>query len=223
MIRIAIGQFVFGIPEEVRAGDVVVDAGAAVVGVDGEGEPRQTAFAAGVVAALGDQFLQADAAALDDLHQVADLGEQVQRDLELVAFDDPIFGPLGGVVVAVDDEPGVLHALAAEHLLHAALVQHVFLALAALDEVKRGLGDEDARLLDEVGHLAEEEREQQRADVAAVHVGVGHDDDLAVPQLAEVEVVLTDAAVEGLDDRADFFEAQNLVEPGFFDVENLYP
>ena len=35
-------------------------------------------------------------------------------------------------------------------------------------------------VVDQRLHVAEEEGQQQRADVAAVHVGVGHDDDLAV-------------------------------------------
>ena len=182
---------------------------------------RQAPLAAGVLVALGDELLQADAAAPHDLHQVTHLREQVQRALKLVAFDHAVLGTLGGVVVAVDNQPGVLHALAAQYLLHAALVEHVFLVLATLDEVQRRLGDEDTRLLDEVGHLAEEEGEQQRADVTSVHVRVGHDDDLAVAQLAQVKVVLADAAVQRLNDRADLFEAQDLVEASFFDVEDF--
>ena len=35
-------------------------------------------------------------------------------------------------------------------------------------------------LLDELAHLAEEEGQQERPDVSAVHIGVGHDDDLVV-------------------------------------------
>jgi hypothetical protein len=41
----------------------------------------------------------------------------------------------------------------------------------------------------ELGHLAVEEGQQQRADVGAVHVRVGHDDDAVVAQLVGVEVV----------------------------------
>ena len=55
--------------------------------------------------------------------------------------------------------------------------------------VQGRLGDIDVPFADKLGHLAEEEREQERADVAPVHVGVGHDDDLAVTKLAEVELV----------------------------------
>jgi hypothetical protein len=43
--------------------------------------------------------------------------------------------------------------------------------------------------LHEARRVHEEEGEQQRLDVAAVDVGVGHDDDLAVAQPAHVDVL----------------------------------
>jgi hypothetical protein len=43
--------------------------------------------------------------------------------------------------------------------------------------------------LDDLGHLPVEEGQQQRADVRAVDVGVGHDHDLVVAQLVERELV----------------------------------
>ena len=39
--------------------------------------------------------------------------------------------------------------------------------------------------MDDVGEELQEEREQQQADVHAVHVGVGRDDDLVVAQAVE--------------------------------------
>ncbi len=56
--------------------------------------------------------------------------------------------------------------------------------------------------------------------MAAVHVGVGHDDDLAVAAFFQVEIV-ADAAAQGADDRANFLVAEHLHEVGFFDVEEL--
>ena len=70
-------------------------------------------------------------------------------------------------------------------------------------------------------HLPVEEREQQRADVRAVHVGVGHDDDVVVAELRDVEVLLADAAAERRDHRPDFLAAQHLVEAGLLDVQDL--
>ena len=48
------------------------------------------------------------------------------------------------------------------------------------DAEQRRLGDVDVAAFDQLVHLAVEEREQQRADVGAVDVGIGHDHDLAV-------------------------------------------
>jgi hypothetical protein len=71
----------------------------------------------------------------------------------------------------------------------------VQLFLAGLDLVQRRLGDVDVAALHQLGHLAVEEGQQQRADVRAVHVGVGHDDDAVVAQLGDVEVVVAGLAV----------------------------
>ena len=75
--------------------------------------------------------------------------------------------------------------------------------------------------LDQLLHVAEEEREQQRADVRAVHVGVGHDDDLVVAQLGDVEIVQADAGADGRDHRADFLVPQHLVVARLLDVQDL--
>jgi hypothetical protein len=66
----------------------------------------------------------------------------------------------------------------------------VQLFLAGLDLVQRRLRDVDVAALHQLGHLAVEEGQQQGADVRAVHVGVGHDDDAVVAQLGDVEVVV---------------------------------
>ena len=50
-------------------------------------------------------------------------------------------------------------------------------------------GDVDVSALDELRHLPVEEREDQRADVRAVDVGVGHHDHAVVAELLEVELV----------------------------------
>ena len=69
--------------------------------------------------------------------------------------------------------------------------------------------------------MAEEERKQQGADVTSVHVGVGHQDDLAVAQLGGIEIVLADAGAERRDHGANFFVAQHLVVTGFLYVEDF--
>jgi len=61
--------------------------------------------------------------------------------------------------------------------------------------------------------------------MAAVHVGVGHDDDPVVAEFVEVEAAFIrtgpEAGADGGDHRADFVVVENLVEPRFLDVEQL--
>ena len=56
--------------------------------------------------------------------------------------------------------------------------------------------------------------------MAAVDIGIGHDDDLVIPELVEVEIVEY-AAAERRNHRFDFFVFQNAVEAYLFDVEYL--
>jgi hypothetical protein len=82
-------------------------------------------------------------------------------------------------------------------------VLQVLLVLAQLDLVQRRLRDVDVAALHQLRHLPVEEGQQQRADVRAVHVGVGHDDDAVVAQLVDVEVFAADAGAQRGDQRDD--------------------
>ena len=55
----------------------------------------------------------------------------------------------------------------------------------------------------------------------AVHVGVGHQDDLAVTQLRNIEIVFADAGAERRNHGADFFVAQHLVVTRLLDVQDF--
>src|SRR5688572_4601569 len=105
--------------------------------------------------------------------------------------------------------------------LEIALVLDVALAAPALGAEERRLRDVDVAAVDQLRHLAVEEREQQRPDVRTVHVGVGHDDDAVVAQARDVEVLDADAAAERGDHRLDLVAAEHLVEAGLLDVQNL--
>lgn len=59
-------------------------------------------------------------------------------------------------------------------------VFEVTLLLAVFGFVERRLGDVNVAALDQFGHLAVEEGQEQGADVRTVHVGIGHDDDAVV-------------------------------------------
>ena len=106
-------------------------------------------------------------------------------------------------------------------VLERPLVLEILLRLAALHLEEGRLRNEEMPVLDHRPHLAEEEGEQQRADMRSVHVRVGHDDDLVVAQLLDVEVVAPDAGAERGDERADLLASQHLVEARTLDVEDL--
>jgi len=137
----------------------------------------------------------------------------VQKKLgEARAFEQNAFFRLDGMIFG-----GALHQLVSEIIL----VADVALALTAFHAVERRLRDVDMAAVDKLLHVAEEEREKQRADVAAVDVGIGHQNDFVIAELAGVEIVFTDAGAERGDDGANFFVAEHLVVAGFFDVEDF--
>ena len=93
-------------------------------------------------------------------------------------------------------------------------VFEVLLFLAHLHFVQRRLCNVDVATLDQLGHLAVEKGKQQGADVCAVDVGIGHDDDAVVAQFVDVEIVrarlarlgahLANAGAECCDERQNF-------------------
>ncbi len=101
------------------------------------------------------------------------------------------------------------------------LVLEVGQRLAVLDLVERRLGDVEVPALDELLHLAVEEGEEEGADVAAVDVGVAHDDDAVVAQLRDVEVVGAHPGPERGDDVADLLGGERLVEARLLHVQDL--
>ena len=75
-------------------------------------------------------------------------------------------------------------------------------------------------VVDELRHLLEEEGHQQRGDVGAVDVGVGHQDDLVVAQVV-LAIAVAGAAAERLDQVGDLLVGRHLVARGAGDVEHL--
>ncbi len=88
------------------------------------------------------------------------------------------------------------------------------------DAEERRLGDVNVAAFHELEHLAVEEREEQRADVGAVDVGIGHDDDAAVAALGEV-LIFADAGADGGDHAADFFVGEDFVFARFVGVDDF--
>ena len=89
-----------------------------------------------------------------------------------------------------------------EDVLELRLLLDVLLPAPDLHAVERRDRDVDVAALDQLLHLPVEEREDQRADVGPVDVGVGHDDHPVVAELLEVELV-ADARADRGDDRLD--------------------
>ena len=57
--------------------------------------------------------------------------------------------------------------------------------------------------------------------MAAINVGIRHDDDLVVAQLSDAEFILADSRAQGCDQGADFLRAEHSVETGALDVQYL--
>ena len=94
--------------------------------------------------------------------------------------------------------------------------------LAAGQLVKRRHSGIYIALLDQRPHEAEEEGQQQRPDMGAVHIGIRHDDDFMIAQLGVVKFV-TDTRSQRRDHRLELIVAIHLVRPGLFHVQHLAP
>ena len=126
---------------------------------------------------------------------------------------------LNVVPAGVGDHDAV-ELVAEQDLLELGLLLDVALLAALRQLVERRLGDVDVAGLDQLLHLAEQQREDQRADVRAVDVRVRHQDDLVVARALDVEVV-ADARAQRGDQRLDLRVLQHLVDARLLDVEDL--
>ena len=157
------------------------------------------------------QRLHGKSAPLDGLGRLVDLGEQLEKPARLVVVERLAVRALHGHVVEAEEE---------ETRGHLAVGQHVFDLLLALHLVERRLGEVHVALLNQLRHLAVEEREEERADVGAVHVGIGHDDDLVVADLRDVPL-LREAAADRGDKRADLVVREHAVDARLLHVQHL--
>src|SRR5688572_11688450 len=110
--------------------------------------------------------------------------------------------------------------LGLQQLLLVGVVARIDLLGALGQRIERRLCQEQVAVLDQVRHLAEEEGHQERGDVGAVDIGVGHDDDLVVAQ-ALLVVVVARAAAKRLDQVDELLVAGKLIGGGAGDVEDL--
>src|SRR5436305_1298569 len=207
----------------VPADDHPVEAG----GLDHLGDPLD-------LLGIGERQLVLDAVLERDLDRVRriaardELLEVLAEERDLLQEEgQPGAGQPAAVAIAVvpvavrDVElPGVLDAIHQIDLV-LAVVLEIGLALAVRNLVERRLRDVEIAALDDLRHLTVEEGQDQRPDVAAVYVGVAHDDQLVIAQLVDGEVVLADAGAERRDHGLDLVGGQHLVEARLLDVEDL--
>src|SRR6266545_605395 len=107
-----------------------------------------------------------------------------------------------------------------EEVLELRVLLEVVLLIAELDLVERGNGDVHVPALEQFFHVPVEERQDQRADVRAVDVGVGHDDDSVVTQARDVELV-ADSGTDRRDHRLDLVVREHLVDAVLLAVDDL--
>src|SRR5215210_1228940 len=111
--------------------------------------------------------------------------------------------------------PDTIHRLS-----QLSVVLGVVFAAIVRDLVERREGDVDVAGLDQVSHVAIQKRQHQRSNMTSVHVGVGHNDDLVVPHLLEIEA-LPHTGPYGTYQGLYFGVGEDLVDVGFLYVEDL--
>src|ERR1700679_1423072 len=121
----------------------------------------------------------------------------------------------------VDVQSGAIDGGAQQQGIQFQIVLDVGFLFAFLHLVERRLCNVDMPALDEYGHLAIEERQQQRSYVTSVNVSVSHNNDAVVAQLVDVEIVTADSAAQGSDESAHLRRCQHLVEARLLDVEDF--
>ena len=113
-----------------------------------------------------------------------------------------------------------LDLLPDHEVLELALGLHVHLRPAGLDLVQRRLRDVDVARVDEALHVPEQEGQDQRPDVRAVDVGVGHHDQPVVARLLEIEV-LAGGGAERRHHGLHLGVAEHAVDARLLDVQDL--
>ena len=88
------------------------------------------------------------------------------------------------------------------------------------DPVKRRDGNIKMSIFNELRKFFKEKRHQERGDVGAIHVGVGHDDDALVAQ-GRLVVIVAGAAAQGLQEVTQFLVGVHLFGGGAGHVEDL--
>ena len=162
------------------------------------------------------------------IHETAQAGNHRLGELVFACQLSKRVTAEGRSIGAAREDTGVFECNAQQEAVQRGRVFKVQLFLTGLDLVQRRLGNVNMAPLHELGHLTVKKSEQQRADVGAVNVGVGHDDDAVITQLGDIEVIvagaaagLANAGAQRRDQREDFVAGEQLFVTRFFNVQNL--
>ena len=93
--------------------------------------------------------------------------------------------------------------------------------LFLLYSVERRLSYINAAVFDERSQVSEDECQQQRSNVAAVYVGIGHDDDFAVTTLLDIFHNGAGWNADRFENVRDFRIVENLDQLGFLNVQDF--
>ena len=75
--------------------------------------------------------------------------------------------------------------------------------------------------LDQLGIIAEEEGQEERADMGAVNIGIGHDDDFMVAQLLVIHIAFANPNAHGGNQGTHFLIGKHLVKARLFNVQDF--
>jgi len=101
----------------------------------------------------------------------------------------------------------------------------IFFYFTLFAEIERGSSDVQITVLNDLRHIAEEERHNQCVDVRTIDIGIGHDDNLVVTQFFNIglfTVILgSDSDTQCGIDVTDFVTFQRFVIHRFLNIQNL--
>jgi len=99
--------------------------------------------------------------------------------------------------------------------------ENILLFFAFIDPIEGRLSDIDIPLLYQFLHIAEEESQDQGANMRPVDIGVSHDNDFTVPQIGNIEIFSSDTGSESGNHGSDFLVGEDFIQPCLFDIEDL--
>ncbi len=103
------------------------------------------------------------------------------------------------------------------------LILEIYLGLSAFGAEQRRLGDVEEAGLDQRTHMPEEECQQQGTDMAAINIGICHDNDFVIARLIGFHFIIPDSGTNCRNQGANLGRGQHLVEPCALNIQDFTP